>query len=100
MHKLIMISPLLLGACATQAPPAAAEPPVRGQSGSLCRSGDYTQFHGRVRSDALEAELKRASGAHVIRWVPPGMMVTMDFREDRMTVKLDARNRILSAGCG
>ena len=100
MHKLLLLSPILLAACATQPPPAPEEPPVMGQSGSLCRSGDYSRFHGRSRSDALEAELKRASGAQVIRWVPPGTMVTMDYREDRMTVKLDAQNRILSASCG
>jgi hypothetical protein len=100
MRNLLLLSPLLLGACATQAAAPSEEPPVMGQSGSLCRSGDYSRFNGRTRTAALEAELKRASGAQIIRWVPPGVMVTMDYREDRMTVKLDAQNRILSASCG
>jgi hypothetical protein len=98
MHKLLLLSPLLLGACAIQ--PAPAEPPVMGQSNSLCRSGDYSRFQGRVASAEVRGELQRASGAQVMRWVPPGMVVTMDYREDRMTVKLDAQNRIVSASCG
>jgi hypothetical protein len=98
MRKLLLLSPLVLGACATQAPPP--EPPVMGQSGSLCRSGDYSRFHGRVATPDVRTELQRASGAQVMRWVPPGTVVTMDYSEARMTVKLDAQNRILSASCG
>jgi hypothetical protein len=36
----------------------------------------------------------------VIRWVQPGMAVTMDYREDRLTVRLDSGNRIVAANCG
>jgi len=42
----------------------------------------------------------RASGATKIRWVPKGTMVTMDYREDRLTVYLDAARRIERASCG
>jgi hypothetical protein len=100
MHKLLLLGTGLLSACATQAPPPPDQIPVRGQAGSLCRPGDYAQFRNQVATAAVGAELQRASGAQVIRWVPPGTVVTMDYREDRMTVKLDAQNRILSASCG
>jgi hypothetical protein len=40
------------------------------------------------------------SGARDLRWVAKGMMVTMDFRDDRLTVQLDAANRIERASCG
>lgn len=105
MRKLLLLAPVLLAGCSAAAPPAATAGTVpQGASGSPatseCRQGDYAQFVGRTRSEALEAELREASGARVIRWVPPGMMVTMDYRMDRMTVRLDAQNRIIAANCG
>ena len=42
----------------------------------------------------------RESGARALRWVPKGMMVTMDYRGDRLTVHLDAANRVERANCG
>ncbi|MCY7398715.1 MAG: hypothetical protein LH466_07765 [Sphingomonas bacterium] len=41
-----------------------------------------------------------ASGARTLRWVAKGMMVTMEYRGDRLTVHLDANNRVESATCG
>ena len=40
------------------------------------------------------------SGARNARVVKPGMAVTMDFRQDRVTVQVDAQNRIERASCG
>jgi hypothetical protein len=42
----------------------------------------------------------RASHSAVLRWAPPGVMLTMDFREDRVTVHLDAGNKITEIRCG
>ena len=97
MHKWILLVPIALAACATTAP----QPPVVGSgSGYVCHAFPERDFVGRVASSEVGAELLRASGANVIRWVQPGMMVTMDYREDRLTVRLDASNRIVSASCG
>ena len=41
-----------------------------------------------------------ASRARVIRWVPLGGAVTMDFSPARLTVQLDGANRVQSANCG
>jgi hypothetical protein len=68
--------------------------------GQQCRQSDYGSFVGRRADAATAAELQRASGARVIRWVQPGMAVTMDYREDRLTVRLDSGNRIVAANCG
>ena len=40
------------------------------------------------------------TGARHLRWVAKGMMVTMDYRDDRLTVYLDANNRVERASCG
>jgi len=41
-----------------------------------------------------------ASGARVIRWVPKGGVVTMDYRADRITAYLDGSNQVERASCG
>ena len=89
-----------LASCAA-APQPVQEIPVRGStSGFVCRQQSFEAFTGKVATSAVGAELLRASGARVIRWVQPGMMVTMDYREDRVTVHLAENNRIVRASCG
>lgn len=95
MRNLPLVAAVLLAGCATAEPP-----PVAGGSISLCRDFASAQFIGREATSELGVAMQRESGARVIRWVQPGMMVTMDFREDRLTVRLDERNRVQSASCG
>ena len=40
------------------------------------------------------------SGADKLRWVPHGAMITMDHREDRVTVYLSSENKIEKLRCG
>jgi hypothetical protein len=100
MHRLLLLVPISLAACATAAP-SDSEIPVRGESpGYSCRSGAYEEFIGQVATSEVGARLLRASGARTIRWVQPGMQVTMDYRTDRLTVRLASNNRIVTASCG
>ncbi len=99
MRSSIPLLAALLPACAAASPQP--EIPVRGETpGYTCRNEGLGRFVGREATAELGAELLRASSAKTVRWVRPGMMVTMDYREDRLTVRLDDRNRILSANCG
>jgi hypothetical protein len=97
------IAAAALAACATQAPPPAADPapiPEHGTtSGHTCDGTRIQQFVGQQRSPALEQQMLEASGAATVRWVPPGMAVTMEFRADRLTVFLDANSRIERLSC-
>jgi hypothetical protein len=97
MRRAFLIILLALAACATTAPKPA---PIGSGSGYVCHAFPERDFIGRAASSEVAAELLRASGAKVIRWVQPGMMVTMDYREDRLTVRLASNNRIVSASCG
>ena len=100
MHKVLLFVPMSLVACAT-APPSEPEIPVRGKTpGYTCRSGPYEVFIGQVATSEVGARLLRESGARTIRWVQPGMQVTMDYRTDRLTVRLASNNRIVTASCG
>jgi len=84
---------LMLTACAT--------PPVAGQPAeAVCRSESLSQFVGRQATRELGHEMMLASHARIIRWVPLGGVVTMDFSPVRLTVQLDGANRVQSANCG
>ena len=102
MRTLSLLPLALLASCAA-APASPPEPqiPVRGSTGGyVCRQQAFVDFIGKVATSEIGARLLRESGARTIRWVQPGMMVTMDYREDRLTVRLASNNRIVTAGCG
>ena len=86
---------IAVSACAT------AEPiPVRGETpGGSCDSSNIQQFVGRQATAELGAEMQRVSGAAILRWVPHGTAITMEFRSDRLTVYLDANNRVERISC-
>lgn len=99
MPKLLLATPLALAACAAggtryvgtfQVPP-----------GSKCQqSGALDTFKGQVASTDLAAQIMTAARAPKLRWVPFGAMITMEYSESRVTVRLDQQNRVLSATCG
>jgi hypothetical protein len=97
MHKAIALAPFLLAACAA----APADPPVHGVTpGHKCQTEGTDRFVGLEGSSANGAAIKRASHAAVLRWAPPGVMLTMDYREDRVTVHLDGAHKITEIRCG
>lgn len=69
-------------------------------AGGTCRPEPLAQFVGQPSSQELASRILAASGARVIRWVPKGGVVTMDYREDRVTVQLDGLNKVERANCG
>ena len=100
--RLVLIALLLpLAACGpiNVAAPPMDEPPVS-EPLATCRSAALPSFNGQPATQELGARMLAASGARVLRWVADGMMVTMDFREDRLTVQLDRSNRVERASCG
>ena len=95
MRDVALITLFALSACAnTPAAPVSAEP------AGTCRNDALAQFVGRPSTAALGSEMLAVSGARALRWVAKGMMVTMDFRDDRLTVYLDAANNVERASCG
>ena len=95
MHKLGLMAPVLLTAC------AAAQPPVHGvTAGHRCQSGTGASFVGQSATSETGAAILRATHAAVLRWAPPGIMLTMDYRYDRVTVRIGPDGRITSVNCG
>lgn len=96
MHLLIAgVAIMALTACTI-----AESDPVSGPPQGSCRSEPLAQFIGQPASQDLGARMLSASGARIIRWVPKGGMVTMDFSPNRLTVQLDSNNRVETANCG
>jgi len=94
--KLALLFPaLLLTACATTAADTVAPEPD-----ATCRNEALAGFVGQPASQDLGARMLRESKARTLRWVAKGMMVTMEFRGDRLTVYLDEANRVERANCG
>ena len=98
MRKLLFLTPAFFAGCA--ASPATPLVPVAGESGYVCRNDALGGYAGQSATQALGADILRVSGAKVLRWIEPGMMVTMDFREDRVSVWLAAGNKIERVSCG
>ena len=93
--RVIYLAALALSACHT----APSEAPAPLPAGS-CHDETLTTFMGQDATPEIGGTLMRQSGARVLRWVPKGSMITMDFSADRLTVYLDADNKIEKLSCG
>ena len=66
----------------------------------ICDAGKVQWMIGAL-ADAAQVERARiAAGAASVRVIAEGMMVTQDYREDRLNLDLDARGRIRAVRCG
>lgn len=106
---------LTVAACAPVAPqetppqaPAsnaadAAEPQIRvgpGLDGPGCDADRAQAFVGRHADSDTQQAAMAASGAKVVRVLRPGMMVTLEYRGDRLNLRIDGQGKILSVTCG
>lgn len=96
-RMLIGASLLATGGCVTVAP-AEGDIPVRG--GGACDASRASALVGRPATSELAAEAMRLTGANAARWLQPGQIVTMEYREGRLNIKLDAQNRVTGFSCG
>jgi hypothetical protein len=97
MRKVMGLALVALGACSA----APARPIIHGETpGHTCKTDGTDQFVGKSRSKAIEGPIRRVSNAAVLRWAPPGIMLTMDYRADRVTVWVDPSGTITQLKCG
>jgi hypothetical protein len=95
MRKTMLAAPMLLAAC------AGTQPAVHGATaGHECRPVTPGLFVGQAATSATGAAILSAANAAVLRWAPPGVMLTMDYREDRVTVRIGEDGRITAVNCG
>jgi len=97
MRKVLLLAPALLASCST----APAQVPVHGVTpGHKCDAAGTDPFIGHTATSETGAAIMRVSHAAVLRWAPPGVMLTMDYREDRVTVHIGPDRRITQIKCG
>lgn len=98
-----VIAGLLLAGCAGMgAPPSheSAPPPPRVESRGECGAAQVQDRVGRAYSEALGEAIHAESGAAAMRVIRPGDAVTLDYRPDRLNVRLDDDDVITEIGCG
>jgi len=99
---------LPLAACSTPAKtaatppdsPTSTAPPAVAGSGGQCDPEKLTALTGQTATEAVIQKAVKDSGARHARVFKPGMAMTMDYREDRLSIEVDAQNRIVRANCG
>lgn len=90
----LILAVLIVSACQsdTQQAQAASRP-------GICRPKAAEALTGKNR--VTDAEAMRITGATLVRQIKPGQGVTMDYRQERVTIETDPKtNKILRAMCG
>lgn len=97
MRRLAIAAAVLMSGCST----APAAPVIHGETpGHTCDAAGMESFVGKQGTSETGAAIKRATHAAVLRWAPPGVMLTMDYRADRVTVWLGPDKAITKIRCG
>jgi len=94
----LAVPALLLALAGCTHPESAATGPAA--PGVECDANRVQDVVGKMKTDTLGADAQKRAGAHDLRWIPFGSMVTMDFRSDRLNLKLDPQGKITEASCG
>lgn len=84
-----------MSACAPMPPAGPVLPP-----GGLCNADNARWALGRAATPDVVERVRLDTGSAVARVIAPGMMVTMDHREDRVNLKTNERNAITEITCG
>jgi hypothetical protein len=110
MRRIVAGAAALLSACAANPPPTSAETveggppqpiPVHGVTpGHKCKAAGTDRFIGQPGTLETGAAIMRATKAAVLRWAPTGTMLTMDYSENRVTVRLGPDRRVTAINCG
>jgi len=91
MKRIILLLPVaLLTACET----------IPDASIGKCDATRVQNFVGALAIADVGATLLKRSGARTLRWLAPGSMATMDYRQDRLNLRIDGRNFVTALDCG
>lgn len=94
-HSALLAAAILgLAACASQMPPPNV--PVQTQ----CVAGAGAWAIGRAATADVVEQVRIDTRSNAVRVIRPGEVVTMDYRGDRVNVKVNERNAIVGVGCG
>lgn len=89
----------LLSGCAAQDGAQPETPPPSPPAQGSCGAEKVASYLGVMMNDEVMAKIRSASGAQALRVVGPSDAMTMDFREDRLTITTDEAGRIKTLRC-
>ena len=91
--KKILFIPFLAAACMPVEP-------LPGMPSGRCETAGLGNLIGRPATPGLVNRARQRSGASAARVLRPGQIVTMEYREGRLNVNVDGRNRVQRFICG
>jgi hypothetical protein len=97
MRKAILLASALLGACSTVSPESNVHGTV---PGSICNAEGTNNFIGQPGNSETGKAIMKATNSAILRWAPPGYMLTMDFSASRVTVRLGPDYKVTAINCG
>lgn len=65
-----------------------------------CDAEAAQRFVGQKADETNVKAAVTASGSKTVRVIKPDMMVTMDFRGDRLNIRVDGAGKIIAVTCG
>lgn len=78
-----------------------AQPPTtEDDQMDACNANAARVVVGRVATAEVIEQARVAAGATLVRTLKPGQMVTMEYRENRLNIDLDADNVVTNVRCG
>ena len=86
---------LALGGCAQT-----VAQPLEPDTNENCDASKAQAYAGKVASADVAEAARKAAGAEVVRWLRPGMAVTMEYRVGRLNITIDDKNLITRINCG
>lgn len=101
MNRICLISavaltvPYLAGCAATGAEPVEVPAAM-----TACNAMPAQSLVGQAATADLGAQVQRATGAKLLRWLPPRTAVTMEYRADRVGVRYDDAMTVTGISCG
>ncbi len=93
MRRILALAALLTAGCATA-------PPAEAVGNGKCDAAKAQKLIGRAKGAKVGEEALRLTGATALRWIAPGTIVTMDYREDRLNLRVDSAGNIVKVDCG
>lgn len=101
MRTVAALAALTLAAACTPVPPAGGgAPQPQPIPTDACKATGMDDLIGKPQSEATAKEALSRSGARTLRWIAPGMAVTLDYRGDRLNIAVDKDGLITGFHCG
>lgn len=82
------------------ADPSGQPPTIEEDPMDACNANAARIVVGRVATADVIEQARQAAGATLVRTLKPGQMVTMEYRENRLNIDVDAGNVVTNVRCG